>query len=177
MSESEILQKCELLKNSSGNKLKRRRHPVESSNESVRGIWSPFATAKHIIWEPYSIEPLVSTTLISHYKLDILYKNRTVSTDSHATLSLHFPWSQSCKRSSESSGKGAILLTLFGARSAWKTSSFENSMMQDYLVQTDHKAHSKLSIPTQAQSQFARLELWHLLLDALLYFYDAIEST
>ncbi|CCG84476.1 protein of unknown function [Taphrina deformans PYCC 5710] len=49
MDESEILQKCELLKNSSGNKLKRRRHPVESSNESVRGIWSPFATTKHTI--------------------------------------------------------------------------------------------------------------------------------
>lgn len=50
MKESEILQKCQLLKDASGLQLKKRRHPVESENESVRGIWSPFAAdKKHVI--------------------------------------------------------------------------------------------------------------------------------
>ncbi|KAG4301994.1 hypothetical protein PCK1_001970 [Pneumocystis canis] len=38
----QILKKAELLKNSSGAKLKRIKWPVFSLNTSVRGIWSPF---------------------------------------------------------------------------------------------------------------------------------------
>lgn len=37
-----ILGKVELLRDASGEKLKRITKPVASSNESVRGIWSPF---------------------------------------------------------------------------------------------------------------------------------------
>lgn len=49
LKDSEVLEKCRLLKDASGLKLKKRRHPVESTNESVRGIWSPFAADKHVI--------------------------------------------------------------------------------------------------------------------------------
>ncbi|ODQ67710.1 hypothetical protein NADFUDRAFT_39131 [Nadsonia fulvescens var. elongata DSM 6958] len=39
---NEIMVKFNLTKNSSGAKLKTNNKPVESINESVRGIWSPF---------------------------------------------------------------------------------------------------------------------------------------
>ncbi|KAJ5312597.1 hypothetical protein PENANT_c007G06114 [Penicillium antarcticum] len=39
---SEILKKANLLKEASGEKLKRTKKPVTSLNESVRGIWSPY---------------------------------------------------------------------------------------------------------------------------------------
>ncbi|KAG5513692.1 hypothetical protein PMAC_000730 [Pneumocystis sp. 'macacae'] len=38
----QILKKAELLKNSSGAKLKKIKWPVFSMNTSIRGIWSPF---------------------------------------------------------------------------------------------------------------------------------------
>lgn len=43
---SKILEKIELVQNSSGNKLKKYQRAVESHNESVRGIWSPFHVEK-----------------------------------------------------------------------------------------------------------------------------------
>lgn len=39
---NEIIEKAELLKSASGEKLKRVRKPVKSLNESVRGVWDPF---------------------------------------------------------------------------------------------------------------------------------------
>ncbi|KAJ9637771.1 39S ribosomal protein L51, mitochondrial [Coniosporium apollinis] len=43
MDPNQILQKAELLRDASGEKLRREiRRPVKSLNESVRGIWSPF---------------------------------------------------------------------------------------------------------------------------------------
>lgn len=42
MQPNEILQKATLLRNASGEKLKKVTKPVKSLNESVRGIWSPF---------------------------------------------------------------------------------------------------------------------------------------
>jgi len=39
---NEIVEKAELLKSASGEKLKRVRKPVKSLNESVRGVWDPF---------------------------------------------------------------------------------------------------------------------------------------
>ena len=46
MTPHEVLQKAVLLKNASGEKLKKSnragRNVVQSSNESVRGMWSPF---------------------------------------------------------------------------------------------------------------------------------------
>ncbi|CCX34701.1 thioredoxin-like protein [Pyronema domesticum] len=39
---NQILQKADLLRNSSGLKLKRFNKPVKSENQSVRGIYSPF---------------------------------------------------------------------------------------------------------------------------------------
>jgi large subunit ribosomal protein L43 len=36
------LKKAELLRDASGEKLKRTTKPVRSINESVRGVWSPF---------------------------------------------------------------------------------------------------------------------------------------
>jgi len=41
-----ILQKIELVRNSSGNKLVKYQRAVESHNPSVRGIWSPFHVEK-----------------------------------------------------------------------------------------------------------------------------------
>jgi large subunit ribosomal protein L43 len=41
-----ILKKAELLRDASGEKLKRVTKPVQSINESVRGIWSPFHGAR-----------------------------------------------------------------------------------------------------------------------------------
>lgn len=38
----EILKKAELLRDASGEKLKRVTKPVQSINESVRGVWSPY---------------------------------------------------------------------------------------------------------------------------------------
>ncbi|KAK6594823.1 hypothetical protein H4I96_10554 [Botrytis cinerea] len=38
----QILKKAELLRDASGEKLKRVKKPVKSINESVRGIWSPY---------------------------------------------------------------------------------------------------------------------------------------
>jgi large subunit ribosomal protein L43 len=38
----QITQKANLLKQASGEKLKRTKKPVTSINESVRGIWSPY---------------------------------------------------------------------------------------------------------------------------------------
>lgn len=38
----QILKKAELLRDASGDKVKRMNRPVESINPSVRGIWSPF---------------------------------------------------------------------------------------------------------------------------------------
>jgi len=43
LQKEQILQKAELLRDASGEKLKRVTKPVQSINDSVRGIWSPFA--------------------------------------------------------------------------------------------------------------------------------------
>lgn len=45
----QILQKAELLRNSSGQRLRRITKPVKSMNEGVRGIFSPFHGQKHVI--------------------------------------------------------------------------------------------------------------------------------
>jgi len=45
----QILQKAQLLRDSSGAKLKRITKPVISLNESVRGMFSPFHGEKHVI--------------------------------------------------------------------------------------------------------------------------------
>ena len=42
MEKQQILGKAELLRDASGEKLKKVNKPVKSFNESVRGIWSPF---------------------------------------------------------------------------------------------------------------------------------------
>lgn len=42
MEKAQILKKANLLKEASGEKLKRTKKPVTSLNESVRGIWSPY---------------------------------------------------------------------------------------------------------------------------------------
>ena len=39
---NQIMQKAELLRDASGEKLKRVTKPVKSINESVRGVWSPY---------------------------------------------------------------------------------------------------------------------------------------
>lgn len=39
---AQILKKAELLRDASGEKLKKVTKPVESINESIRGIWSPY---------------------------------------------------------------------------------------------------------------------------------------
>jgi len=44
-----VREKAELLRNANGEKLKRVNKPVQSINESVRGIWSPFHGAKYKI--------------------------------------------------------------------------------------------------------------------------------
>ncbi|KAF2859112.1 hypothetical protein K470DRAFT_300458 [Piedraia hortae CBS 480.64] len=43
---SAILQKAELLKNATGGRLKKQKKPVNSANESIRGVWSPFHDAE-----------------------------------------------------------------------------------------------------------------------------------
>jgi large subunit ribosomal protein L43 len=47
MEPNEILEKALLLRNASGEKLKRETKKVKSLNESVRGIWSPFHGQKY----------------------------------------------------------------------------------------------------------------------------------
>ncbi|RDW88586.1 hypothetical protein BP6252_00618 [Coleophoma cylindrospora] len=42
LEKEQILKKAELLRDASGEKLKRVTKPVKSINESVRGVWSPF---------------------------------------------------------------------------------------------------------------------------------------
>lgn len=42
MEPDQIAEKANLLKEASGEKLKRTKKPVSSLNESVRGIWSPY---------------------------------------------------------------------------------------------------------------------------------------
>ncbi|MCJ1363583.1 39S ribosomal protein L51, mitochondrial [Acarospora aff. strigata] len=42
LEKEQILQKAELLRDASGEKLRRVTKPVKSGNESVRGIWSPY---------------------------------------------------------------------------------------------------------------------------------------
>ncbi|KAF2838033.1 hypothetical protein M501DRAFT_1004859 [Patellaria atrata CBS 101060] len=50
MEKEEILQKAELLRDASGEKLKRTLNkPVKSLNESIRGVWSPFHGARYQI--------------------------------------------------------------------------------------------------------------------------------
>ena len=47
---AQILGKLDLLRDSSGAKLRKVTHAVQSDNPSVRGIWSPFRTeAKHVL--------------------------------------------------------------------------------------------------------------------------------
>ena len=50
MEKTQILQKAELLRDASGEKLKRVTKPVKSLNESVRGIWDPFHTGGKTEW-------------------------------------------------------------------------------------------------------------------------------
>ncbi|KAH8878558.1 hypothetical protein GQ53DRAFT_800608 [Thozetella sp. PMI_491] len=38
----EILRKAEILRDASGEKVRKFKKPVQSTNESVRGVWSPF---------------------------------------------------------------------------------------------------------------------------------------
>jgi len=49
MEKDQVLKKAEILRNTSGQKLKRIRKPVESINESVRGIWSGLHGGKNIV--------------------------------------------------------------------------------------------------------------------------------
>ncbi|KAH8790086.1 mitochondrial ribosomal protein-like protein subunit L51 [Hyaloscypha finlandica] len=42
LQKEQIMQKAELLRDASGEKLKRVTKPVKSINESVRGVWSPY---------------------------------------------------------------------------------------------------------------------------------------
>jgi len=44
---NQIMQKVLLLRNASGQKLKKVNKPVKSLNESVRGIWDPFHGPAH----------------------------------------------------------------------------------------------------------------------------------
>jgi large subunit ribosomal protein L43 len=49
MEPQDIAGKVDLLKESSGNRMKVFKKPVISTTESVRGIWSPFHSAPHKI--------------------------------------------------------------------------------------------------------------------------------
>ena len=49
MEKEQVLKKAEILRNTSGQKLKRVRKPVESINESVRGVWSGLHGGKNIV--------------------------------------------------------------------------------------------------------------------------------
>ncbi|KAF2238941.1 hypothetical protein EV356DRAFT_460265 [Viridothelium virens] len=46
LEKDQILKKAELLRDASGEKLRRVTKPVKSVNESVRGVWDPFHGAK-----------------------------------------------------------------------------------------------------------------------------------
>ncbi|TGZ84869.1 hypothetical protein EX30DRAFT_301194 [Ascodesmis nigricans] len=46
---NQVLKKAELLRNSSGLQLRKLRNPVQSINDSVRGIFSPFHGPKHAL--------------------------------------------------------------------------------------------------------------------------------
>ena len=48
---NQILQKAELLRDASGEKLKRVMKPVRSLNESVRGVWSPYHAQGQNQWK------------------------------------------------------------------------------------------------------------------------------
>jgi len=49
LEKEQILQKAELLRDASGEKLRRVTKPVRSGNESVRGIWSPYHGVRQAI--------------------------------------------------------------------------------------------------------------------------------
>ena len=49
LEKDQVLQKAMLLRDASGEKLKRVVKPVKSLNESVRGIWDPYHGPKHKI--------------------------------------------------------------------------------------------------------------------------------
>lgn len=49
MQANEIIQKVLLLRNANGEILKRTKKPVQSVNESVRGIWDPYHGDQHKI--------------------------------------------------------------------------------------------------------------------------------
>ncbi|KAI9879064.1 MAG: 39S ribosomal protein L51, mitochondrial [Pleopsidium flavum] len=49
LEKEQILQKAELLRDASGEKLRRVTRPVKSGNESVRGIWSPYHGVKQAV--------------------------------------------------------------------------------------------------------------------------------
>ncbi|KAI9831354.1 MAG: hypothetical protein M1819_005128 [Sarea resinae] len=49
LQKEQILQKAELLRDASGEKLKRVTKPVKSITESVRGVWSPYHGDSHTI--------------------------------------------------------------------------------------------------------------------------------
>ncbi|KAL9060721.1 MAG: hypothetical protein Q9162_000425 [Coniocarpon cinnabarinum] len=51
LAHSQVLKKVELLRDASGEKLKRTTKPVRSLNESVRGIWSPFHAQGENKWK------------------------------------------------------------------------------------------------------------------------------
>lgn len=51
LQKEQVLAKTELLRDASGEKLKRENKPVKSLNDSVRGIWSPFHTAEAQRWK------------------------------------------------------------------------------------------------------------------------------
>ncbi|KAF2453630.1 thioredoxin-like protein [Lineolata rhizophorae] len=46
MEPTQIIKKCELLRDASGEPLRRDTKPVKSINESVRGVWSPYHGAQ-----------------------------------------------------------------------------------------------------------------------------------
>ncbi|KAI9816813.1 MAG: 39S ribosomal protein L51, mitochondrial [Pycnora praestabilis] len=49
LQKEQILQKAQLLRDANGEKVKKVTKPVKSTNESVRGIWSPYHGAEHTI--------------------------------------------------------------------------------------------------------------------------------
>lgn len=51
LQKEQILAKTELLRDASGEKLKRETKPVTSFNESVRGVWSPFHAQQGKRWK------------------------------------------------------------------------------------------------------------------------------
>ncbi|KZF26608.1 mitochondrial ribosomal protein subunit L51 [Xylona heveae TC161] len=49
LEKEQILKKAELLRDASGEQLKRVTKPISSTNESVRGIWSPYHGDSHTL--------------------------------------------------------------------------------------------------------------------------------